>query len=52
MKEIITLLRQSITDHVLVSGEKKELKQLIQNKKPSLQDFNVLRSEIFKLANV
>ncbi len=51
MNEIIELLQQSITDHVLVSGEKKELKQLIKDKKPSPQDFNVLRSEIFKIAN-
>jgi phosphatidylserine/phosphatidylglycerophosphate/cardiolipin synthase-like enzyme len=51
MNEIIELLQQSITDHVLVSGEKKELKQLIKDKNPSPQDFNVLRSEIFKIAN-
>ena len=50
MKEIIALLQESITDNVLVSSEKKELKSLIQSKRLSPQDFNVLRSEIFKIA--
>lgn len=50
MHDIIALLKLSITDNVLVSEEKKEIKSLIQDSKLSPQDFNVLRSEIFKIA--
>lgn len=50
MKDIIALFRNSIADHVLEGRERKEIKNAILQLHPSPQNLNVLRSEIFKIA--
>lgn len=50
MEEIIQLIKDSITDQVLVSSEKKEIKQLIASKGFSKREMDFLRSQIFDIA--
>lgn len=50
MEEIVQLIKNSITDNVLVKSEKKEIQNLIFEKGLSKRELDVLRSEIFKIA--
>ena len=50
MKEVVQLIKDSITDNVLVKSEKKEIQDLITEKGFSKRELDVLRSEIFKIA--
>lgn len=50
MNELITLFKNSISDHVLTRSEKKEIKNIIVQEKLSQRELAVLRSEIFKIA--
>jgi phosphatidylserine/phosphatidylglycerophosphate/cardiolipin synthase-like enzyme len=50
MQDLVTLLRQSLEDHVMVRSERKELKKEIATASLSAHQKNVLRSEIFKVA--
>ena len=50
MEEVIELIKESITDHVLISSEKKGIKQLISSKKFNKREMDFLRSQIFDIA--
>jgi len=50
MKEVVQLIKDSITDNVLVKSERKEIQHLITEKRFSKRELDVLRSEIFKIA--
>ncbi|MDB4534138.1 phospholipase D-like domain-containing protein [Vicingaceae bacterium] len=50
MEEVIELIKASITDHVLISSEKKNIKKLISSKKFNKREMDFLRSQIFDIA--
>ena len=50
MKEVVQLIKDSITDNVLVKSERKEIQHLIIEKGFNKRELDVLRSEIFKIA--
>jgi len=50
MEEVVALMKESILDNVLVKSERKELQQLITEKRFGKRELDVLRSEVFKIA--
>jgi len=50
MDEIIQLFKDSISDNVLIKSEKKGIQKLINQKGFSKREFDLIRSEVYKIA--
>lgn len=49
-EEFLNLAKEAINDFILVKAEKRTLKNFIQTHQPSKREADVLRSEVFKMA--